>query len=218
MNPYYQDENVTLYHADCLQHLDVLDKADVLITDPPYGMAYISNSSKVKKSDAIAGDSTTEARDAVLNAWRSDVGADRPALVFGTWRVPRPESRNVIAWVKGNSPGMGDLNMPWGLAWEEIYVIGKGFKGSRVANHITVPVESAASLTRPDHPTPKPVPLMEELISKCPPEWTIIDPFAGSGSTLRAAKNLGRKVIGFEIEEKYCEIAANRLAQEVLFA
>lgn len=107
--------------------------------------------------------------------------------------------------------------MPWGLAWEEVYVIGKGFAGSRVPNHIGVPVESPGSMSRPDHPTPKPVSLMESLLSKCPPEWTIIDPFAGSGSTLRAAKNLGRKAIGFEIEEKYCAVIAQRLAQETLF-
>lgn len=106
--------------------------------------------------------------------------------------------------------------MPWGLSWEEIYVLGKGFEGRRVTNYINIPVEAAGALTRPDHPTPKPVPLMEELIRKCPETWTIIDPFAGSGSTLRAAKNLGRKAIGFEIEEKYCEIIANRCAQETL--
>lgn len=213
MKPYYQDDHITLYHADCLQHLDMLDQADVLITDPPYGMNYKSGHNKTKVQEKIQGDLDVKARDKVLEAWASE---DRPALVFGTWRAPRPQCRNVIAWLKGSSPGMGDLSMPWGLSWEEIYVLGKGFEGRRVTNYINIPVEAAGALTRPDHPTPKPVPLMEELIRKCPETWTIIDPFAGSGSTLRAAKNLGRKAIGFEIEEKYCEIIAQRCAQETL--
>ena len=69
LTPYYQDDCVTLYHADCLENLEYLDSADVLVTDPPYGMAYQSNSSKYKKPDPIAGDATTEARDRVLEYW-----------------------------------------------------------------------------------------------------------------------------------------------------
>ena len=222
MKPYYQDDYVTLYHADCLQNLDLLDQADVLVTDPPYGMAYHGfggRKGEPRRSRAahnIAGDATTEARDTLLGAWLGESG-ERPALVFGTWRVPRPKCRNIIAWLKGPAPGMGDLTMPWGLSWEEVYVIGKGFYGKREPNYINIPVEPSGSTSRPDHPTPKPVPLMESLIAKCPP-GIIIDPFAGSGSTLRAAKNLGRRAIGVEIEERYCEITAQRLAQEVLFA
>ena len=108
---------------------------------------------------------------------------------------------------------MGDLSFPWGNSDEEIYVYGDGWKGSRGPNIITCPKLPVNN--RPDHPTPKPVGLMENLIMHCP-AGLIADPFAGSGSTLVAAKALGRKAVGVELEERYCEIAAKRLSQEVL--
>ena len=210
MNPYYQDDHITLYHADCLQHLDMLNQADVLITDPPYGVAYQSCRVPTRIDRPIKNDHDVKARDEVISTW-----GDKPAIVFGTWRRERPRNtRHRLIWSKGTDPGMGDLKMPWGNSDEEIYVLGGGWLGKRTSNVLTFPKPPVSN--RPDHPTPKPVPLMEKLITACPETWTIIDPFAGSGSTLRAAKNLGRKAIGFEIEEKYCEITAQRLAQETL--
>ena len=207
---YYSDEFVTLYHGDCREITEWLD-ADVLVTDPPYGMAYVSNASKYGSSAPIAGDTTLEIRDSALHQW-----GERPALVFGTWRVDRPTAaRHVLVWDKGDSPGMGDLTLPWGPSWEEIYVLGDGFVGPRGGSVIRVNTMSASNRDRPDHPTPKPVPLMERLIEKCPP-GVIADPFAGSGATLRAAANLGRKAIGVELEEKYCEVIAKRLDQYAL--
>lgn len=212
MSLYYQDESVTIYHGDSLtDHREWID-ADVLVTDPPYGMSYVSNASKFGSTKPIAGDSDPDLRDRVLEIW----GEEKPALVFGTWRVTRPtRTRAILVWDKGNSPGMGDLSLPWGPSWEECYVIGTGFIGRRTGSVIRIDTLSAASKERPNHPTPKPIPLMERLIERCPP-GLLADPFAGSGSTLVAAKNLGRKIIGVELEEKYCEIIANRCAQEVL--
>ena len=216
MKPYYEDTKagIVIYHGDCREVLPQLE-ADVIVSDPPYGMAFVNNGSR-KGWDAphagvaIAGDDDTSVRDSVLGAW-----APRPALIFGTWKQPRPYGiREVLIWDKVVSTGMGDLSIPWRPSWEEIYVIGEGFVGSRSHGVLRFSYPTLAP-ERHFHPTSKPVELMRELIGKCPP-GTILDPFMGSGTTLRAAKDLGRKAIGIEIEERYCEIAVKRLSQEVL--
>lgn len=211
--PYYQDDAVTLWHGDCLE-IDAWLAADVLVTDPPYGVAYESNRNRdrrnVKVGRPVAGDSTTGARDAALTAW----GADRPALVFGKWTQPRPAAtRARLVWDK-RVQGTGDLSIPWGPSDEEVYVLGAGFTGKRGGSVLSVQMLMSNDADRPDHPTPKPVPLMELLITKT--VGTVADPFAGSGSTLVAARNLGRKAVGVELEERYCEVIAKRLAQDVL--
>jgi len=204
VTPYYSDDSVTLYHGDCREITEWL-QADVLVTDPPYGMAHVSG----WQSRPIAGDQTLGVRDEVLELW-----AGKPAIVFGRWSLPRPSgTRARLVWDKGEWPGMGDLKFPWGPSDEEIYVIGDGFNGKREGTVIRANRLSGGAVA--DHPTPKPVVVMERLIAKCPP-GVIADPFAGSGSTLVAAKNLGRKAIGVELEERYCEIAAKRLAQDAL--
>lgn len=219
MSLYYEDDFVTLYHGDCLtEHREWLT-ADVLVTDPPYGMAYRDRKGK---HEAIAGDETTAVRDDAMAAW-----GPKPALVFGTWRVQKPQDvKNVLIWDKGTDLGMGVSN-PWGLSHEEVYVIGdwptpkpggwarNGGTPNRVPSVVRVDKYNNMANDKPDHPTPKPIALMERLIERCP-KGVVSDPFAGSGATLVAAKNLGRKVIGVELEERYCEIIAKRCAQEVL--
>jgi len=216
MGIYYQDEWVTLYHGDCLEQTAWLD-ADVLITDPPYGQAYKSRMSKGKNKrtnwhEAIAGDNTTDIRDAALALW----GNERAGLVFGTWKVQKPQqTRQTLIWDKTPCGFMGDLSLPFGSAHEEIYCIGRdGWTGKREASIINAQVQASGDSQRPDHPTPKPIGLMERLLDKT--IGSIADPFAGSGSTLLAARNLGRKIIGVELEEKYCELIAKRLSQQTL--
>lgn len=213
MSLYYQDDSITLYHGDCLtEHRQWLE-ADVLVTDPPYGVSYTSGwvEGRKRNTTGIANDRNPAIRDAALGAW-----GNRPYIAFGSWRVPKPANvRQMLIWDKGDDPGTGDLTMPWGSSFEEIYVSGKGkvWQGGRTV--AVLRIGKPLGDDRPNHPTPKPVPLMERLIEKCPP-GVIADPFAGSGATLLAVKNLGRKAIGVELEERYCEIIAKRCAQEVL--
>jgi len=209
--PYYTDDHVTLYHGDCRDITEWL-AADVLVTDPPYGMAYESNRNRDKRNQKvgrpIVNDADTALRDAALTLW-----GPRPALVFGKWTRPRPTgTRARLIWDK-RVQGTGDLTIPWGPADEEIYVLGSGFTGKRGTNVLSVQMLMSGDRDRPDHPTPKPVPLMERLIAHT--TGVVADPFTGSGSTLIAAKALGRRAIGVELEERYCEITARRLSQEV---
>jgi DNA modification methylase len=221
MTPYYADDAVTLYHGDCREVTEWL-AADVLVTDPPYGVTYtqgglrsnIDGVRSVTPVASIVGDHDTAVRDTALALW-----GDRPALVFGSWRAPRPpETRQRLLWWKRNTnPGLG-TGTPWSPADEEIYVLGNGWLGPRTLN-VYVTDEARASggglAAKVGHPTPKPVGLMEQLMRHCP-AGMIADPFTGGGATLIAARNLGRRAIGTETEERYCEITAKRLAQGVL--
>jgi site-specific DNA-methyltransferase (adenine-specific) len=205
MSLYYQDDLVTLYHGDCLTETAWL-AANVLVTDPPYGMAYVSGRTRLRRP--ILGETTINVRDEALALW-----GHGPALVFGTWKQPRPTGvRQLIVWDKRGGAGFsGDLKMPWADITEEIYVLGHGWTGGRVPAIYSI--ATLPSANRPDHPTPKPIPLMQNLISRAP-VGVISDPFAGSGATLIAARELGRTAIGVELEERYCELIAKRLQQQ----
>ncbi len=218
VTPYYQDDLVTIYHGDCREWMP---EADVIVTDPPYGVGAGSRRwGEDSNAPVIIGEpKMNRASDRVITqedvAVRSDVLRRHrgPALVFGSWRAPRPAGTLMrLVWDKAviGTGGFG----PWRPSDEEIYVIGKGWVETRDTPTV-IRVQSVANALR-DHPNEKPVKLMGELLSWCQPAWTILDPFMGSGSTLVAAKSLGRKSIGIEIDERYCEIAAQRCAQEVL--
>jgi hypothetical protein len=213
VTPYYERDGITIYCADAANgavFVEASAESSVMVTDPPFGIGYESGHDG-SLARSIKGDRDTTLRDAVLHMW-----GGQPAIVFGSWRAPRPErTRMVLVWDTGGALGMGDVTLPWKPSHQEIYVLGKGFSGPRTTDVLAYPPVQASAWRGRVHPHEKPVPLLRALIEKCPP-GVIIDPFMGSGSTLRAAKDCGRRAVGIEIEPEYCEIAADRLRQAVL--
>lgn len=218
MKPYYEHAGITIYHGDCREVLPELrdNENALMVADPPYGVNHKATTARRQAASwggvAIEGDESTDARDAALSLW-----GDRPAIVFGASRIPRPyATRGLAIWDKGPATGTLIPGMPYKLSFEEIYFLGGGFlSGGRegvIKRHWMVTWESRGRV----HPHQKPISLLLELIQTHDAEM-VVDPFTGSGTVLEAAKRLGRRAIGIEIEERYCEIAARRLQQEVLF-
>ena len=225
MNIYYQDDSVVLYHGDCLELADLWTVADVLVTDPPYGRAWRQGgipgrgngrrpSDASARHEGIANDSSTAVRDDALVLW-----GDRPAVVFGDLMLPPPAgTRLVRVYRKPSSAGVRGAIGGFRRDLEAVYLVGpwvSGIGGESSLIETGVANVATGPSARFGHPHAKPGDVMARLIAGCPP-GVIADPFAGSGSTLVAAKALGRKAIGVELDERYCEIAANRLLQDVL--
>lgn len=212
--PYWSDGQVSLFLGDCREVTEWLE-ADVLVTDPPYGrnwkQGWTAKSGGTDGHPGIAGDLDTSTRDQALTAW-----GDRRALVFGDLMLPPPAgTRQVLIY--GKAPGAGSKGTFAGFRRdaEAVYAIGPWPAGLGGASSILVSNYRALPQGKYGHPHAKPVDVMETLVSACPP-GVIADPFAGSGSTLVAARNLGRKAAGVEIDEEHAEQAARRLSQMVL--
>lgn len=204
--------DATLYRADCREVLPVLERIDSVVTDPPYGMSYQSGYRKLRH-DPIEGDG-----DAELLKYAFGIPASHSRYVFCRWTdIPYADQpRSVIVWEK-NCCGMGDLEHEHGRTTEvALFWPGESHKWPYkrpwdVVRHARVPSDI--------HPTAKPVSLMEEFVS-----WTagvVVDPFMGSGTTGVACANLRREFIGIETNQKYFDIACQRIdavnRQERLF-
>lgn len=208
MKPYYADELVTLYHGDCRELIDDV-AATAVVTDPPYGIGVEYGHST---------DTPAYVEQLVADLWPRLARFERVALTPGVGNIHRyPPPTWTLCWFDPGGVGSG----PWGFCtWQPILVYGKD------------PYLSQGLGRRPDglelmqrgdpdrelgHPCPKPVGVLRWLIQRTTlPTDVILDPFAGSGTTLRAAKDLGRRAIGIELEERFCEIAVRRVAQEAL--
>ena len=235
--PYYSDDHVTIYHGDTLDVLAELEiSVDAVVTDPPYASGTRTEASK-SSSGAMLRAGRFSDRPIELDqmtttgfVWlmRAVGQAVRPMLPDGAsflsfidWRqwpnlVGALETCNyrvqgMIVWDKG-SMGLGN---GFRAQHELVCHASKGvptIHDKGCGNVITHPRQAPD-----DHPSPKPEQVMQRLVEVVTVDrGVVLDPFMGSGTTLRAAKNIGRRAIGIELEERYCEIAAKRCAQEVL--
>ena len=224
MKPYYEDDSVELWHGDCLELADLWTCADVLVTDPPYGRAWKqgdTGSARGWMDDSragIANDNGTAARDSALAAW----GVGRPAIAFGDLAFAPPLGTKLTAIYHKDvgAPGMRGAIAGVRRDVEAIYFVGawpSGLGGRSAVFPAGCLIQTAHGIVarHGGHPHTKSGLVMQELLALCPP-GTIADPFAGSGSTGVAAKALGRRAILVELEERFCEIAARRLSQDVL--
>lgn len=221
--PYYRDDAVTIYHGDCREIVPMLGRFDLLLTDPPYDekthsgarYGFRETSSKIPFAPLqdIAG--LVPVLLGASNGWvicfcALEMFGDYKAasgsswVRAGFWR--RPNGVPQFTGDRPGQPGEGIAIMHSGETCKAWNGNGRhGFWEFCIEQHNRV------------HPTQKPMPLMQALVSDFSDYGdTILDPFAGSGTTGRAAKDLGRKCVLIEREERYCEIAARRMAQEVL--
>ena len=211
MRPYYQDELITLYHGDSREILASI-VFDVVVTDPPYGIEYKQGMASGKKFGPIVGDESTN-----LAAWIIEAVHPKPMLVFGSNHFPAslPEPGAWICWDKRCCETADNMiGSPFELAWKN----GPDKPGVMYRIQHGGVVNADGYGIKRVHPTQKPIALFEKIIVDHFPSGVVFDPFAGSGTTLVACKQLGRQAVGVEIDAGYCEAASVRLRQGALFA
>lgn len=235
MIPYYDDGSVTIYHGDSLEILpSLMAPVDAVITDPPYGIGLAEWDEPISWEPIAA---------ALLKPGGFCVAFGllmTLAPVVAELEAAGLEREQEMVWVRGTLGTAGDR---FGRSHELFAVL---YKPPRVApriDRVRVPYapaskpsashkrhplgaapgsvwyvhETSGSYASHEHESAKPLPLMTRIVAALTdPGDFIVDPFMGSGTTVRAAKDLGRRAVGIEREERYCEIAARRLAQEVL--
>lgn len=213
MKPYYQDNFVTLYNCANEDMISELEPAGLLLTDPPYGI-------NIGGQKTIGGNKLTRCKEYGKHSW--DLNTPPPeilnkfialanhSIIFGGNYFQLPPSSCWIVWDKDNSAGFADAELAWTNFKSAVRIFRYRWNGMLQGN--------MKDKEQRWHPTQKPLPLMKWCIENySKPADIILDPYAGSGTTGRAAKDLGRMCVLIEREEKYCEVAAKRLSQETLF-
>ncbi len=228
MTPYYDDgKGIQIYLGDCRDVLPGLGPVDHVITDPPYNVRAtdidLEGRSAMRRDFGEWDEKWSPCES--LAQWHGVMRKGGSVLAFcsdrliSEYRTAMFKPRGTLVWLKDNpppSPRPGYVQATEWIVWlqkegERAVWNADGY----TPNVLRYPV--CGGNERGEHPTQKPLSLLRELVLRHTDSGeTILDPFMGSGTTLRAAKDLGRKAIGIELEEKWCEVAAKRLSQEVL--
>lgn len=240
MKPVYDMDGIQIWHGDCLDVLPLLEQADHVITDPPYSEAthakqWVGAALTAGGAPRVATNFTGLGFDALTDEMRCAVAAHAQRLAT-RWVIAFSDIESISRW--SSSLEAAGLDYVRTCIWDKVDSAPQ-FTGDRPAagceaicvahqpgrkrwngggrrNVFRHPVNSSASGPKP-HPSTKPVALMRELITLfTDPGDLILDPFAGSGTTLRAAKDCGRRAIGIELNEQYVQTAIARLRQGVL--
>ena len=212
MKPYYQDESVTIYNADCRDVLPTLDKVDLVLTDPPYGIGEAAGKNASRGMMAVSKDFGFDTwddepiSDDLISLVRSKGDTQ---IIFGGNYYDLPPTPSWLIWDKENgATDFADAEMAWTNMKSAVRLFRWRWQGMLQGD--------MGKKEFRYHPTQKPMPVMRWCIEQSKTTGTILDPFMGSGTTLRAAKDLNRKAVGIELEERYCEIAAKRMSQLVM--
>jgi site-specific DNA-methyltransferase (adenine-specific) len=197
MTPYYEQDGIVIYHGDCRDVLPNLESVDLVLTDPPYGIGATRMTLGKGKKAFFRGEWDDE---------RPLIGGlvivGRLACIWGGnyYADQLPVTNDWLCWHKKNDDrSFSEFELAWTNFGCNTRIWSRHWSGEEKL-----------------HPTQKPVSLMRWCIERSGTMGLVVDPFMGSGTTLRAAKDCGRKAIGIEIEERYCEIAAKRLQQSVM--
>lgn len=193
--PYYEKDGITIYHGNCQNILPNIPKVDLVLTDPPYGIGIAKNPFRQKHEK-----SSWDSKPVDKNLLMLSIKSGKHSIVWGGNYFELPVSQKFFVWDKVQPEDFSSAMCE--QAWSNIPGPAKLFR-KRVVGYFK------------QHPTQKPVELMSWCIQQAPEAQTVLDPFMGAGTTLASAKELNRKAIGIEIEEKYCEIASKRLSQQV---
>lgn len=219
--PYYQDSAVTLYHGDCREIMPLIEADRLVVSDPPYNIGYKYHGYKDRMSDADYWDLIRSvcAKPCIILHLPEDmfrlgwIPNECVAWVYnghitGQWRL--------LAWF-GVKPDRSLMRQPYKNPDDpRVRPYVEKYGGASLYDWWQAEQVKNVSEEKTEHPCQIPLSVMKNAIGITPEPALVVDPFCGSGTTLRACKDLGRQAIGVEIDERYCEIAARRMGQEVL--
>lgn len=216
MKPYYQEAGIIIYNCDCREILPSLPKVDLVLTDPPYGIGYAkyeSHEDKPEEYEELLKDSIGVAAGMVENGWVCVFQAAKNAHKWGGWFG---DKWRLIALPKTFVQILPGIGPTWATDYALLWPVGVPLSDRGKGRDWFVCETSDMSKRPKGHPCPRPLNGIKYLVSiLSTPSSTALDPFMGSGTTLVACKQAGVSCIGIEIEERYAEIAANRLRQSV---